>query len=149
MQAQGKSEDPGSEQRKHRRLECGGSAEVRVLPYGSAEPGSVVDLSRNGCCFQAVAPLRGVAGSRIELHMKVCGLDVRVIGVIRHTEKQMRAGIEFVSLTDRKRGELDELLEELAEQAKQRPGPEPDGTAAPEAQVIPAEPRSRLLERWM
>lgn len=103
------------EHRRFPRLPCEGTADIRVLPSGGRESGSLTNMSRRGCSFLAAAPLRGVPGSRIELHLKVRGIDLRVIGVIRHVHSRMRAGIEFLDLTDRKLTEIDELLAELSE----------------------------------
>jgi hypothetical protein len=103
------------EHRKFPRLECGGVADLRVLPNGGSESGSLINLSKRGCCFLAHQPLRGVIGSRIEVHMKVRGIDLRVIGVMRHIHARTRAGIEFLDLSDRKLGEIDEVLVELTQ----------------------------------
>jgi len=103
------------EHRRFPRLECSGSVDLRVLPNGGNETGSLVNLSKRGCCFLADDPLRGVYGSRIELHMRVCGLDLRVVGVIRHLHSRMQAGIEFLDLTDRKSAQIEEVMVELAE----------------------------------
>jgi hypothetical protein len=42
-----------------------------------------------------------------------------VAGVIRHIHKHFRAGIEFVSISERKRDQIDELIAELTEMDKQ------------------------------
>jgi hypothetical protein len=57
--------------------------------------------------------LRGCSGSNIEVHLKVRGIDLRVAGVIRHVRQGMRAGIEFVELSERKRDQIEELIGEL------------------------------------
>jgi hypothetical protein len=116
------SEAGSTKTREHRRfprLDCNGSVDLRVLPNGGSETGSLVNLSKHGCCFVADDPLRGVYGSRIELHMRVCGVDLRVVGVIRHMHSRMQAGIEFLDLTDRKSGQIEELMVELAENPPQ------------------------------
>lgn len=109
------------EHRKFPRRPCEGIADIRVLPNGGREAGSIADMSRRGCCFVPAAPLRGVAGSRIEIHLKVRGIDLRIAGVIRHVRNRMRAGIEFLDLTDRKLNEIDEVLVELSEDSQQLP----------------------------
>ena len=117
--------NPGShpagtrEHRRYPRIDCGGPADLRVLPNGSPESGSLRNLSLHGCCFIADRPLRGVYGSRIEVHMKVQGIDFRVVGVIRHMHSRMQAGIEFLDLTSRKCAQIEELISELAETTSQ------------------------------
>jgi hypothetical protein len=103
------------EHRRFQRVSCEGPADIRVLPHGGRETGTLANMSTRGCCFLADQPLRGVPGSRIEIHVRVIGIDLRMVGVIRHVDRQRRAGIEFLDLTDRKAGEIDEVLGELTE----------------------------------
>ncbi len=112
-------DEPGSENRRYPRLSCGGTADLRVIPDGAKEAGCLINLSKRGCCFLADEPLRGHAGSTIEVHLKVKGIDLRVSGIIRHVHKGVRAGIEFVTLSDRKCEQVDELVAELTEMDKQ------------------------------
>jgi PilZ domain len=112
-------DEPGSENRRYPRLSCGGIADLRVIPNGGKETGFLVNLSKRGCCFLADVPLRGHAGSNIEVHLKVKGVDLRVSGIIRHVHKGIRAGIEFVALSDRKCNQVDELVAELSEMNRQ------------------------------
>jgi hypothetical protein len=109
---------PGSENRRYPRLECVGIAYIRLIPNGIKEPGSVVNLSKRGCCFRANKPLCGSAGSTVEVHLKVNGINLRFAGVIRHVHKGARAGIEFVIWSERKCRQIDELIAELTEMDK-------------------------------
>ncbi len=111
--------EPGSENRRYPRLVCGGIANIRVIPDGAKETGCLLDLSKRGCCFLADQPLRGHEGSTVEVHLKVKGIDLRVGGMIRHVHKGVRAGIEFVALSERKCEQVDELIAELVEMDKQ------------------------------
>jgi PilZ domain len=112
-------DEPGSENRRYPRLSCGGVADLRVIPDGAKEPGCLVNLSKRGCCFLADEPLCGRAGSTVEVHLKVKGIDLRVSGIIRHVHKGVRAGIEFVALSERKCEQVDELVAELTEMDRQ------------------------------
>jgi PilZ domain-containing protein len=105
--------DDAGEHRRFPRLPCGGTADVRVLPNGSKQTGSLADLSKRGCCFLSDEPLRGCSGSNIEVHLKVRGIDLQVAGVIRHVHQRLRAGIEFVELSERKCEQIEELIREL------------------------------------
>jgi hypothetical protein len=111
--------EPGSENRRYPRLACGGVVNVRIIPDGANETGCLLDLSRRGCCFLADQLLRGHEGSTVEVHLKVKGIDLRVSGVIRHVHKGVRAGIEFVAISERKSEQVDELMGELVEMDKQ------------------------------
>ena len=108
----------GSDHRRYPRLDCGGIADLRVLPNGAKETGSLVNLSKRGCCFLADDSLRGCEGTPIEMHLKVRGIDLRVRGIIRHVHQWRRAGIEFVDLSERKREQIEELMGELGELCK-------------------------------
>ncbi|HWG21717.1 MAG TPA: PilZ domain-containing protein [Terracidiphilus sp.] len=112
------SDDPG-DHRRFPRLECGGIADVRVLPNGGKEMGLLINLSKRGCCFLADEPLLGHAGNTIEVHLKIKGTDLRLAGVIRHIYKQRRAGVEFIDICARKREQLEEVIAELAEMDKE------------------------------
>jgi c-di-GMP-binding flagellar brake protein YcgR len=108
----------GSDHRRYPRVDCRGFADLRVLPNGANETGSLVNLSKRGCCFMADAALRGSEGATIEIHLKVRGIDLRVAAIIRHVHRRRRAGIEFVELSERKREQIEELMGELAELTK-------------------------------
>jgi hypothetical protein len=111
--------EPGSENRRYPRLACGGFADIRVIPDGAKESGALLNLSKRGCCFRADKPLCGQAGTTVEVHLKVKGIELRMSGIIRHVYKGVRAGIEFVALSTRKREQVDELISDLYEMDKQ------------------------------
>lgn len=104
----------GRDRREFSRLRCQGAAEMRTLPNGALEKGRVVNLSRSGCCFIADGALAIDAGRTIELHMKVRGTDFRVVGGIRYTQEQKKAGIEFLALSERNGELIEELVSELS-----------------------------------
>ena len=103
------------EHRRYPRLECGGVADIRIIPMGERETGCLVNISKRGCCFLANEFLHGETGCNIEVHLKVRGIDLRVAGIIRHVHRSRRAGIEFLGLSDRKREQIEELIAELME----------------------------------
>jgi hypothetical protein len=104
----------GQDRRGYSRLRCQGAAEMRVLPNGAVEKGRVINLSRRGCCFLADRVVATESGRIVELHMKVRGTDFRVVGGIRYTQEQKRAGIEFVALSERNGELIEELVAELS-----------------------------------
>jgi hypothetical protein len=108
-------EDNGADHRRFPRLACGGIADVRVLPNGEKETGTLINLSKVGCCFLSDLPLRAFPGSQLEVHLKVKGTDLRVAAVIRHIRDRRRAGIEFVEISERKRDQIEDLITELVE----------------------------------
>jgi hypothetical protein len=108
----------GPEHRRYPRVDCGGVADLRVLPSGGKETGTLVNLSKRGCCFLADDDLIGSPGSHVEVHLKVRGIDFRVHGVIRHIRQWRKAGIEFIQLNERKCEQIEELMAELDELCK-------------------------------
>lgn len=123
--------EDGVENRRHPRVECDGIADIRVLPNGEKQTGSILNLSRRGCCFLADGQLRGHKGSSIELFLRVKGFDLRVAGVIRHVRDGKRAGIEFVKLSERKREQFEEFLTELSEMDESARGADSNEISSP------------------
>ncbi|UWZ83622.1 PilZ domain-containing protein [Occallatibacter riparius] len=114
------AQDQGDDNRRHPRLSCTGIARIRVLPEGTNQTGSLVNLSKRGCLFVADKLLSGQSGSAIEIHLKVKGIDLRLPGIVRRIDKGHRAGIEFVELSARKCEQIDLLISELFELDKQK-----------------------------
>ena len=114
------AQEPGDDNRRYPRLTCAGIARIRVLPEGTGQTGSLVNLSKRGCLFVADKLLSGQSGSAIEIHLKVKGIDLRLPGIIRRIDKGVRAGIEFVELSARKCEQVDLLISELIDLDKQK-----------------------------
>jgi hypothetical protein len=106
--------------RKYRRLRCVGPAEVSVYPEGQKTTGSVVDLSLHGCCVRLGAPLRAGAFARVEVLISVRGNTLRLAGIVRHRQEDLRTGIEFTDVSLRRKEEIRDLLVELWEAGQGR-----------------------------
>lgn len=134
------AQEPGDDNRRHPRLACTGIARIRVLPEGSGQTGSLVNLSKRGCLFVCDKVLSGQPGSAIEIHLKVKGIDLRLPGVIRRIDKGVRAGIEFVELSDRKCDQIDLLISDLIELHRQK-----QAARVPTLPALPKGSESRSL----
>ena len=106
--------------RRYRRYKCGGPAELHVYPEGHKTLGSIVDLSLHGCCVQLSEPLRTGAFAHVEVLFRVRGDTLRMPGVIRHREQNLRAGIEFTGLSERKTEAILTVVRELWETQQQQ-----------------------------
>ncbi|HVM94232.1 MAG TPA: PilZ domain-containing protein [Terriglobales bacterium] len=102
--------------RRHRRLACGGEAQISLLPSdGALYLGQLKNLSEGGLCVEMPCPLE--VGSRAELLVRINGLTFRTVGQVRTLERS-RTGMEFVHLTSSGREMLEEFLENLETKLK-------------------------------
>lgn len=106
---------PQDERRSHPRLRCKGVAELRVFPYESKLPGTLLDLSPSGCCIETATPIPAVEHPCVEVHLRVNGFTLRIAGVVRNLHSDLRVGIEFVDVNSRKAEQIQELLVDLVE----------------------------------
>jgi hypothetical protein len=106
--------------RRYRRYKCGGPAEIRVYPEGIETKGAMIDLSVHGCCVQLGEPLAVGAFARVEILFQVKGSTMRLGGVIRHRQEDLRTGIEFTNLSIRKSEEVRTAVRELYEAQTQQ-----------------------------
>jgi len=102
--------------RRHRRLACGGEAQISLLPSdGALYLGQLKNLSEGGLCVEMLCPLE--VGSRAELLVRINGLTFRTVGQVR-TLEHSRTGMEFVHLTAGGRKMLEDFLASLDEKLK-------------------------------
>jgi hypothetical protein len=97
-------------------------AAIQVLKDGSLLPGSVFGLSLEECSFRAAAPFIAGTRVRVEVDFQMCGLPFRLAGVTEDVHDQHTIEIRFLDMSYRKREELAELIEELRESLKEKPG---------------------------
>ena len=89
--------------RTERRLFWPGTAVIRILPYGPDVLGVLMDMSAGGCGVELGIDMPAEVGAEVEIDLNVHGLSMRRRGVIRNislirrTEPETRAGIEFVA----------------------------------------------------
>ena len=88
--------------RVHTRFEWKGTASLRILPNGPEVLGVLLDLSEGGCGIELGMAIPAEVGSRVFVELFVRDLTlkrkgvVRRIELIRRTEKETRAGIQFM-----------------------------------------------------
>lgn len=101
------------ERRAKPRLRCKGIAELIVFPLVKKMPGTLLDLSVNGCCIDTEAPLPPIENPAVEVVLTVSGFKLRLAGVVRNVRRDHRAGIEFIDVTKRKADQIQELVKDL------------------------------------
>jgi hypothetical protein len=102
--------------RRHRRIVCGGQAEISLLPSdGALYLAQLRNLSEGGMCLEMPCPLD--VGARAELMVRISGLTFRTLAQVRALERS-RTGVEFVHLSAGGRRMLEEFLVELEEMQK-------------------------------
>lgn len=110
----------GATERRNRRAipryDLDEAATILLVNHGSLVPGYILDLSLGGCRMRTNE--RFVAGIlvRVEVMFKVRGIQFRFSGVTQWTNSRDLIGIRFVDVTSRRREELAEALEEVAEE---------------------------------
>jgi hypothetical protein len=102
--------------RRHRRIVCGGQAEISLLPSdGALYLAQLRNLSQGGMCLEMPCPLD--VGSRAELMVRIDGLTFRTLAQVRALERS-RTSVEFVHLSAGGRRMLEEFLVDLEEMQK-------------------------------
>ncbi len=105
----------GTEQRRHRRLRCSGTAEVYLSVNGAPCAARVVNLSRTGCLLVLRSPQPLAREARVELAFTVNQLPFRVLGEVKAVRSDREFGLHFPALSRRAEMRLEDLVEELAE----------------------------------
>jgi c-di-GMP-binding flagellar brake protein YcgR len=107
------------DRRSVRRLFWPGTAVIRILPYGPDVLGVLLDLSEGGCGVEFGIGIPAPVGARVEVDLNVRGVTLRRAGVIRHievirrTERETRAGIEFAEANTQRNEKIDRSLNGL------------------------------------
>jgi hypothetical protein len=101
------------DRRRTPRFNCAGHAEINCLPSsGIILPGTIRDLSLNGCCIDLSQPID--CGSRAEILVRVNASSFRAVGEVRALRGRSGSGIEFVHLSAGGRDLLEYLIADLA-----------------------------------
>ena|ERR1035438_5257778 len=107
------------DRRTERRLLWKGTAAIRILPYGPDVLGVLLDLSAGGCGVELGIGMPAEVGAQVEIDLSVHGMTLRRRGVIRNiclirrSEPETRAGIEFVEVRAPKSEETDRSVDGL------------------------------------
>jgi c-di-GMP-binding flagellar brake protein YcgR len=109
-----------SDRRTQPRLRCSGTAKILILPDGPTLVGALENLSLGGCSFSCKSVIPAKLNARVEVQLDVRGFALRLLGEVRHIDKETRAGVEFVEVSSRKADQIRLLTMELMEKEKDR-----------------------------
>jgi hypothetical protein len=103
------------DRRRETRHKVYGTAILNLVNLGIRMPGRVQDLSLGGCCIRTDE--RFILGiyRRIEVEFRIEGLPFRLAGVTQSIHDAHHVGIRFLNVSDRKREQLLQLIEEMEE----------------------------------
>lgn len=106
--------------RKLRRCECrypvDDRATIHLLSLASLVRGQIVDISIGGCHVRTEMRFPLGIFRRVEVEFCVDGLPFRLGGVTQAIYDPFNVGIRFLDVSDRKREQLLQLVEEIREQ---------------------------------
>jgi len=97
------------------RFACKGTAGVRLAPGQVHLPAKIADLSADGCLIELQEPERLPQDAIVELTFRVNDLPFRVWGRVAEIRSDSKIGFHFPLLSQRVRGRLACLLEQLIE----------------------------------
>lgn len=110
----------GKERRVCQRRRCWGTTWINFLPEQIRQVAYLIDLGLGGCCIESDTAMPAAPHMCVEVHLNVDGFTLQLAGVIRHVEKNTRAGIEFTDMSLRKVEQIHRLMAALIEAEKIR-----------------------------
>jgi c-di-GMP-binding flagellar brake protein YcgR len=114
------------DRRKESRQSVEGTAILHLLDPGIRLRGRILDLSLNGCQFRTEDCFPLGIRSRVEIEFQLDGLPFRLAGVTQSIHKRHKVGVQFLSVSERKRAQLVELIAEIKEIKARATAPNPN-----------------------
>ena len=107
---------PGKrERRSQARQEVDTSAVIYLVNVGSRLHGRIHDLSLGGCRIRTDERFPVGIYTRVEAEFRLEGLPFRLGGVVQAIHDRQQVGIRFLDISDRKRAQVEQLIEEIRE----------------------------------
>lgn len=103
------------ERRKYPRHKLDTSAVLRLIDIAKEIHGRIVDLSLGGCRIRIEQRFPLGIYRRVEIEFRLDGIPVRLGGVTQSIHDPFNIGIRFVDISERKREQLVQLIEEIKE----------------------------------
>jgi len=113
------------ERRTQSRHEVDTSAVICLVNVGSRLSGRILDLSLGGCRISTEQRFPVGIYTRVEAEFRLQGLPFRLGGVIQAIHNRNLVGIRFLDVSERKRDQLEQLIEEVEEMQAKRIGAGP------------------------
>jgi hypothetical protein len=115
VRVQQQSAEGGAGRRSTTRYACEGSVELRREGGAPALWGVLCDVSLTGCYVETTSPLP--AHTRVEVLLKVEGVEIRGAGIVRTSHPSVGMGIALSEMSVEDRDRLDRLIAELEARA--------------------------------
>ena len=90
---------------------------IHLINIASRLPGQIVDLSLDGCRIRVEQRFPVGIYTRVETEFFLEGLPFRLGGVTQaiHDRERRNVGIRFLDMSERKREQVEQLMEEIRE----------------------------------
>lgn len=110
------------ERRAQSRHEVDTSATIHLINVGSTLHGRINDLSLGGCRIRTHERFPVGIYTRVETEFQLDGLPFRLGGVIQavHDRDRFNVGIRFLDMSERKRAQVEQLIEEIDEMRERK-----------------------------
>jgi hypothetical protein len=110
------------ERRAQTRHEVDTSAVIFLINIGSALRGRILDMSLGGCRIRTDERFPVGIYTRVETEFHLEGLPFRLGGVIQavHDRDRRLVGIRFLDMSERKRAQVEQLIQEIEEMEASR-----------------------------
>lgn len=105
--------EPARERREHDRHTVDSIARLLILSLHMRLDGTVLDVSLGGCKIRTHERIPVGVFRRVEVEFIVDGVSLLLPGVTQSIQDKHTIGIRFVEMTDRKRGQLLTVIEEI------------------------------------
>ncbi len=114
--SEGRAAKPAKRERRAQpRQEVDTSAVIHLVNVGSRLHGRIHDLSLGGCRIRTDERFPVGIYTRVETEFRLEGLPFRLGGVIQAVHERQQVGIRFLDVSDRKRAQVEQLIEEIRE----------------------------------
>lgn len=104
-----------AERRAHQRMGVHSPVAVILVRSGSRLDGTILDLSMGGCRIRMAAKFPLGIYTPVETEFSIDGIPLRLGGVVQAVHQHWQIGIRFLAMTERKRLQVSELIEEMRE----------------------------------
>ena len=114
------------DRRAQSRHEVDTSAVIHLINVGSKVHGRINDLSVSGCRIHTENPFPVGIYTRVETEFNLEGLPFRLGGVVQaiHDRDRHSVGIRFLDMSDRKREQVEQLIDEIEQMRASRKLPD-------------------------
>ena len=116
------------DRRAQSRHEVDTSAVILLVKIASTLRGRIVDLSLGGCRIRTDERFPVGIYTRVETEFRLEGIPFRLGGVIQAIHNRHTVGIRFLDLSDRKRQQVAELIDEIEEMRQEHLRSESQGS---------------------